>query len=516
MGTLIGFIAAVCGIVTGYICCALIARWQADSIKKQAAAKLEAAETEAARRLREADIRARAEVVRAKEEFETEADAKRKELDELDTSLSTREENLERKLKVVEDRENEATIREKNIEETTKTLNERKARLDELVSDADKQLQRLAGMTAEEARVRLRKKVEDSVRSEMGALVRRLNEEARENAERDARIVVANAIERFAAPQAFEIMTATVNLPSEEIKSRIVGKDGRNVRAIEAATGMTLLVDCTPGAVVISGFNPIRREIARLTLEDLVADGRIHPARIEEAVQKATENMEAAILQAGKDAAITAKQKNLSNEVLTHLGRLKFRSSYTQNVLQHSVEVAALMGALAEELGLDGALARRVGLLHDIGKSLSLETEGSHARIGADLLRKAHENPVVVNAVESHHDDAEKTSIYAVLCAAADTISATRPGARNEDAGVYIDRVARLEKIAMSRKGVRKAFAVQAGRELRVIVDPEKLNDNDTMLLAQNVSKAIENELTYPGQIRVIVIRETRCMEYAR
>jgi len=362
----------------------------------------------------------------------------------------------------------------------------------------------------------LRQKVEDEVRAETGSLLRRLQEEARETAETEAREVVTLAIQRYAAPHASSNMTCTVSLPSEEIKGRIIGREGRNVRAIEAATGMTLLIDDTPEAVVISGFDPVRREIARQALEALVADGRIHPTRIEEEVAKAQANLDETILEAGREAAYAARQQHVDTDLLRQLGRLKFRTSYSQNVLQHAIEVSRLMGLLADQLGLDPQIARRIGLFHDIGKSADQNAEGGHARIGAEILRRAHEDPVVVNAVEAHHEDVVATSLFAVLCSAADAISSARPGARTENTQIYIQRLEKLEALANAFKGVKSTFAIQAGREIRVIVDPEVVNDNEAMLMAREIGRRVEAELRYPGQIRVVVIREQRCIEYAR
>jgi ribonuclease Y len=312
------------------------------------------------------------------------------------------------------------------------------------------------------------------------------------------------------------MMTSTVALPSDDMKGRIIGREGRNIRALEAATGVNVLIDDTPEAVVISGFDPVRREIARLALERLISDGRIHPARIEEVVAKTKENMDETIRQAGEEAAYLAGVQGLDPELLRMLGRLKFRTSYSQNVLQHSIEVAHLMGVMAGELQLDVPLAKRIGLFHDIGKALDHEVEGGHALIGADVLKKQGEAAVMVNAVAAHHEEVEPESLYAVLAVAGDTISSSRVGARTETTGIYVKRLEKLEAVANGFEGVEKSYAIQAGREVRIIVDPEKIGDNEAMVLARNVSKKIEAELQYPGQIRVIVIREKRCVEYAR
>ncbi len=513
---LIGSVATLVGLLIGYGIRALLGRWQADSIEKQAKAKLDAAAQEVKNRIKEGEILARAEVVRAREEFEQSTKIRRKELQDFDDRLVLREENMDRKLKVVEAKEEASVMRQAEIQAEADEVAKRKLETERLTAEAQVRLQRLAGMTQEEARRELRQKVEDEVRGETGSLLRRLQEEARETAETEAKQLITLAVQRYAAPHASENMTCTVSLPNDEIKGRIIGREGRNVRAIEAATGMTLLVDDTPEAVVISGFDPLRREIARQALEALVADGRIHPTRIEEAVAKARENLEETVLQAGREAAYEAKQQHVDVELLRQLGRLKFRTSYSQNVLQHSIEVSRLMGTLADELGLDPLLARRVGLFHDIGKGASQDAEGGHAHIGAEMLRHAHEDPVVVNAVEAHHEDVEANSLYAVLCSAADAISSSRPGARSENTQVYVQRLEKLEAIANGFKGVKSTFAIQAGREVRVIVDPEALNDNEAMLLAREISRKIEAELRYPGQIRVVVVREQRCIEYAR
>jgi ribonuclease Y len=513
---LIGSVATLIGLLIGYGIRTLLGRWQADSIEKQAKVRLDAAEAEVKNRLREGEILARAEVVKAREEFEQSTKARRKELQDFDDRLVLREENLDRKFKVVEGKEESAVARQAELDRDAAELAARRLEVERLKTEAQARLQRLAGMTQEEARRELRQKVEDEVRAETGSLLRRLQEEARETAETEAREVVTLAIQRYAAPHASSNMTCTVNLPNEEIKGRIIGREGRNVRAIEAATGMTLLIDDTPEAVVISGFDPMRREIARQALEALVADGRIHPTRIEEEVAKAQARLDETILEAGREAAYAARQQHVDTELLRQLGRLKFRTSYSQNVLQHAIEVSRLMGILADELGIDTQIARRVGLFHDIGKSASQDVEGGHAHIGAEMLRRAREDPLVINAVESHHGDVASVSLYGVLCSAADAISSSRPGARSENTEIYVQRLEKLEAIANACPGVKSTFAIQAGREVRVIVDPEAVNDNDAMLLAREISRQIEAQMRYPGQIRVVVIREQRCVEYAR
>lgn len=513
---LISSLAAIAGLLVGYGIRTLLGHWQADAVEKQARAKLDAADLEVRNRLKEGDIQARAEVVKAREAFEQSTNARRKELQDFSDRLTLREENLDRKLAVVEGKEEAAEARQVELQETADALTRRQQATERTMAEAQTRLQRLAGMTQEEARQELRRKVEDEIRGETGGLIRRLNEEARETAEETARELVTLAVQRYGAPHASNTMTSIVPLPSDEIKGHIIGREGRNISAIEAATGMTLLVDEMPEAVVISGFDPIRREIARQALEHLVADGRIHPAKIEEEVAKAREGITETMLQAGREAAYEARQQHIDATLTQQIGRLKFRTSYSQNVLEHSIEVAKLMGMMADELGIDPQIARRVGLFHDIGKGASQEAEGGHARIGAEMLRRAHEEQIVVNAVEAHHGDVEAESLYATLCSAADAISGSRPGARSENTEIYVQRIKKLEEIANACKGVKNSYAIQAGREIRVIVDPETVSDNEAMIMAREIGRQIEASLRYPGQIRVVVIREQRCIEYAR
>ena len=512
----VSLLSIVGGLLLGYGIRAFFSRWQSDAIERQAKSKLDDADAEIARRLREADIRARTEIVQAREAFEESTKARQNALQERDDRLSAREENLERKLHVLEEKERAAQVVTEEQEREAAALTAREDAVSKREAEATARLQKVAGMTVEEARNALRSKVKDSVKAECGAYFRRRYEEAKNEADRQAADLVAYAVHRYAARHAGESMTSSVPIPSAEIKGRIIGRDGRNVRAIEAATGVTLLVDSSPDAVVVSCFNPVRREIARQALVALVADGRIHPASIESAVEKAKAEMEETMFQAGKEAVDAFRLEGVAREVLVDLGRLKFRLSFSQNVLEHSIEVARLMGTMADELKLDGQLARRIGLFHDIGKGLSEEREGGHAKIGADLLAAQGEDPILVNAVAAHHEEVEATSVYAVLCSAADAISSARPGARSESSELYFQRIAKLEEIAKSRAGVRTAFAMQAGHELRVIVEPDVLGDNDTMILAHDISADIEASLKYPGQIRVVVIRERRCVEYAR
>ncbi len=522
MEMLMGIVAVAVGIVLGFLARTLMARAQSQSSERQANVKLTEAERDAKSMRREAELQARQEVIRAREEFEQSTKERRSELNAVETqltkretALSQREENLDRKATVLDRKEQTVDTKLGELQLRQESVEKRETEAEKLKRESDARLQKLAGMTHEEARRDLFDRVERDVRGELSGLVRRVQEEARETADREARVILATAMQRYAASHACESVTSTVPLASDDIKGRIIGREGRNIRALEAATGVTMLVDDTPEAVVISGFDPIRREIARQALEALVADGRIHPARIEEVVAKIEENMEQLLFEAGEEAVYNANIQAVDPELVKKLGRLKFRTSYSQNVLLHSIEVASLMSVMAPEVGLDPAVARRVGLFHDIGKAMDHQVEGSHAAIGADFLRKCGESEEVITGVATHHKVSE-ASLYGVLCATADAISSSRPGARMESTGIYLQRLEKLESIANSFEGVRKTYAVQAGREVRVIVDPDSVADEEAMLMARDISRRIEAELQYPGQIRVIVIREKRCVEYAR
>ncbi|MBQ9432247.1 MAG: ribonuclease Y [Kiritimatiellae bacterium] len=512
----VGLLFGLAGVLGGYALRGLIGRWQADAIEKQAKWKLEEAESEVKNRLKEADILARAEVVKAKEEFERSTKARRKELDDIEARLTQREENLDKRAEQVEQKDAAATKKREENQQKSEDLAAMQGKTKQLLADAETRLQQLAEMTRDEARQELYDRAEAEVRSEAGILIKRAQEYARDTADREAKRIVTAAIQRYSVSHAYEVMTSTVNIPSDDVKGRIIGREGRNIRALESLTGVNMLIDETPEAVVISSFDPIRREIAKQALEQLIADGRIHPGRIEEVVKEVTDAMEKTLFEAGESAAFEAQVQNVPSEILRTLGRLRFRTSYTQNVLRHSIEVANLMGMMAGELGIDPAVARRIGLFHDIGKALDHEFQGGHASIGADFLKRQGENDLVVNAVAAHHEDVPAESLYAVLCSAADAISSSRPGARMATTGIYIQRLQDLEGIANSFRGVKKTYAVQAGREVRVIVDPGQVSDNDAMLMARDISRKIETSMQYPGQIKVIVVRETRCIEYAR
>jgi len=512
----VGLLFGLAGVLGGYALRGLIGRWQADALEKQAQLKLDEADGEVKNRLKEADILARAEVVKAREEFEKSTKTRRKELQDVEERLTIREENMDKKAILLEKKEQAAAQKQDELQRKAEELQQKRAEADKRHAEAEQRLQKLAGMTHEEARKEVHQKAEQEVRSEAGSLIRRVQEEAKETADREAARIVTMAVQRFSIAHASEMMTCTVPLPSDDIKGRIIGREGRNIRTLEAVTGVNMLIDDTPEAVVISGFDPVRREIARQALEQLVADGRIHPARIEEVVKSVSESMEKAIFEAGELAAFEAQVQGVSSDVLRCVGRLKFRTSFSQNVLRHSVEVAHLMGMMSAELGLDPAVARRVGFFHDIGKALDHEAQGAHALIGAEFLKQHGEDPVVVNGVASHHEDVPAAGLYGVLCSAADAISSSRPGARSETIGVYVQRLEKLEAIANGFPGVKKTFAVQAGREVRVIVDPGQVNDNDAMVMARDISQKIASTMQFPGQIKVVVVREMRCVEYAK
>lgn len=512
----IASIAAIVGLCLGYIARLAVGRHNLSGAERQASDIVGSAKDDAEGIRKQADLQVKSAVLKAKEDFEASTKQRREELSGLEERISQRETNLDRKVAMIDKKEHSLDEKLKVVEERSELLNTEKKQVEELIVKEQEKLQRVAGMTRDEARRTLLTRMEDEVHSEMGGLIRRLQENAKDRAERDARKIVSLAVERFSTSHASEMMISSVALPSDDMKGRIIGRDGRNIRALEAATGVSILIDDTPEAVVLSSFDPIRREIARLALEQLLADGRIHPARIEEVVAKVQENMDETIRLAGEESMYAADVQDADPELVRKIGRLKFRTSYTQNVLQHSIEVAHLMGLMAGEMNLDVSMAKRIGLFHDIGKALDHEVEGGHAVIGADLLKRSGEQQIVVNAVASHHEEVERESVYAILCSAADTISSSRLGARSATTGIYVKRLEKLESIAMEFDGVKKSYAIQAGREVRVVVDPGQLDDSDSMVLARNISKKVEEDLKYPGQIRVTVIRETRCVEYAR
>ncbi len=463
----------------------------------------------AERSKREALLEAKEETLKTRNELEKESKERRAELQRYERRVLSKEETLDKKAATLEKREANFNAKE---EQLTKKYTE----LEKLSDQRVQELERISGLTSEQAKEYLLKTVEDEVKHETAVLVKELENRAKEEADKKAKEYVVTAIQRCAADHVAETTISVVQLPNDEMKGRIIGREGRNIRTLETMTGIDLIIDDTPEAVILSGFDPIRREVARIALEKLIVDGRIHPARIEEMVEKAQKEVEVMIREEGEAATLEVGVHGIHPELVRLLGRMKFRTSYGQNALKHSIEVAHLAGLLAGEIGADVRMAKRAGLLHDIGKSIDHEVEGSHIQIGADLCRKYKESAVVINSVESHHGDTEPTSLVACLVQAADTISAARPGARRETLETYTNRLKQLEDITNSFKGVDKSFAIQAGREIRVMVVPDQVDDAAMVLLARNISKQIEAELEYPGQIKVNVIRESRVTDYAK
>ena len=466
---------------------------------------LKAAET----KKREALLEVKEESLRTKNELEKETKERRNELQKYERRVLSKEESVDKKADVVEKREAECTAK---IAE----LQKREKKVEELEQKGVQELERISGLTSDQAKDELLRSVEDDVKVDVARLYKELEHKAKDEADKKAKEYVVNAIQKCAVDHVAETTISVVQLPSDEMKGRIIGREGRNIRTLETLTGVDLIIDDTPEAVVLSAFDPIRREIARVALEKLIVDGRIHPARIEEMVEKAQKEVEAQIREDGENAAMDVGVHGIHPELLKLLGRMKFRTSYGQNALKHSIEVAQLSGLLAGEIGADVRMAKRAGLLHDIGKSIDHEVEGSHIQIGVDLCKKYKESAVVINTVASHHGDVEPESLVACIVQAADAISAARPGARRETLETYTNRLKQLEDITNEFKGVDKSFAIQAGREIRVMVIPEQVNDADMVLLARDISKQIEAELEYPGQIKVNVIRESRAVDYAK
>ena len=479
------------------------------SAEEKARKIIDGAVTEAEALKREALLEAKEESLKAKNEFEKESRERRTELQRYEKRVLNKEEAIDRKADSLEKKEQALSRKESS-------LDKQRAKVEELHAKRLQELERISGLTSEQAKEYLLKTVEDDVKREMAVMVKELETRAKEDASKKAKEYVVTAIQKCAADHVAETTISLVQLPNDEMKGRIIGREGRNIRTIETLTGVDLIIDDTPEAVILSSFDPIRREVARIALEKLIVDGRIHPARIEEMVEKAKNEVEQTIREEGEAAVLEVGIHGIRPELVRLLGKMKYRTSYGQNALKHSIEVAQLCGLLAGEIGEDVRLAKRAGLLHDIGKSVDHEMEGSHITIGVDLCKKYKESPVVINAVASHHGDVEPTSLIACLVQAADTISAARPGARRETLETYTTRLKQLEDIADSFKGVEKTFAIQAGREIRVMVVPDQVNDSEMVLLARDISKQIENELDYPGQIKVNVIRESRAVDYAK
>lgn len=506
-------IAAVVGIIIGALIGYLIRRSIAEKEIGSAEAEADRIRLEAKRDAeaskKEALVEAKEEAIRVKNEADRELKERRAEVQRLERRVQQKEENVDKKSDNLDKKDELLTAKIKENEERAASLESMKAEQSEV-------LQRISQMSVEEARASLLARVEQEARHDMAVKLSEVEQEYKDTAEEKARNIVALAIQRCAADSVAEATVSVVDLPSDEMKGRIIGREGRNIRAIETMTGVDLIIDDTPEAITVSCFDPVRREVARLTLEKLIADGRIHPSRIEEMVEKSRKEVDSVIKKAGEQAVIETGVHGLSHELIRLLGRLKFRTSYGQNVLRHSIEVSHIAGMIASELGVDPVLARRAGLLHDIGKAMTHEIDGSHVQIGVDIARKYKESKDVIHAIEAHHGDVEAQTVIAVIIQAADAVSAARPGARRENLESYIKRLQKLEEIANSFNGIEKSFAIQAGREVRIMVKPESVSDDDMVFLARDIAKKIESELEYPGQIKVNLIRETRSFEYAK
>ena len=506
----------VLGFIVGFIVLLIIVSLRKNSAVKIADKIRKDADKEAEHILRDARVSAKSETIKLREECESELKERRKEQQIAEKRIIQREENLERRADAFDKKMSDLEKREGEIAQIKERMLSKEQ---ELKSNIDKQiheLERIAQLDRESAKNILLEKLKNEVKNESGILVRTILDEAKEKAEKESRRILTCAIQRYASECTYERTTATIPLPNEELKGRIIGREGRNIRAIESATGVSILIDDTPEAVVISCFDPIRKEIARQLMERLISDGRIHPTRIEDLAKKIGKELDEELFSVGEAAVLETGIQGVSPQVIKLLGRLKYRYSFSQNVLKHSLETAYFMGMMAAELGLDEQKAKRIGLFHDIGKAIDHEVEGPHAQIGADILKKHNEAPDVINAVASHHGGVEATSLYDILVNACDTLSASRPGARSETTELYLKRLEQLESIAKDFAGVESCFALQAGREVRVVVTPEKITEGEAQMLARDICQRIEKEMNYPGQIKVTVIRETRSVEYAK
>ena len=508
-------VAVFAGAVAGYILKQIFTAKKIRASESLAARIVEESKKEADTIKKEAILQAKENLLKMKADFDAETKEIKSELEGLERRIRSKEENMDKRMDVLSQKESNIENRDKALSQKEQAVEEKHRKLDALVEEQKIQLEKIAGMTPEEAKNILISSMEAEARRDAAVLVRKAEEEAKLTADRKAREIIAYSIQRYAGDYVAERTVSVVNLPSE-MKGRIIGREGRNIRAIEAATGIDLIVDDTPEAVVLSSFDPIRREVARISLERLIQDGRIHPGRIEDIVKKVEKEVEQIIRETGEKASFDCGVHDIHPEIINMLGALKYRTSYSQNVLQHSIDVAYLTGLMAAELKMNIKEAKRAGLLHDIGKAVDHKIEGTHAAIGADFAKRFGENPRIVQAIATHHDDGRNNTLLGVLVQAADTLSAARPGARREMLETYVQRLEELEKIAHSFTGVDKCFAIQAGREIRIMVENEKISDNDAVMLCNDIVKKIENELTYPGQIKVTVIRETRVSNFAK
>jgi ribonucrease Y len=512
---IIGIFCFFAGLLIAYIVQGKIASQKIREAEKEADRCIEESEKKAATLLKEADLEVKDKLFKLKSDFDAETSETRAELKKRETRLMQKEENIDHKVEQLERRDREFIRKERHLTKREGKLERKELEYDELLEEQKRQLEKISGLTVDQAKELLIRAMENEARYEGAKLIKRIENETKEQADKKAKKILATAIQRYAGDFVAERTVSVVQLPSDEMKGRIIGREGRNIRALEAATGIDLIIDDTPEAVILSGFNPVRREVARISLMRLISDGRIHPARIEDIVKKVVKEVDTAIKEAGEQAAFDLGVHGIHNELIKYIGQLKFRTSYAQNVLQHSIEVGFLSGIMASELGLNVKLARRMGLLHDIGKAVDHEVEGPHALIGSRLTKKFGESPQIVHAVASHHEDVAPNSVYALLVQASDGLSGARPGARKELLENYIKRLEDLENIANSFRGVANTYAIQAGRELRVIVESNQISDEESILLSRDVVKKIEESLTFPGQIKVTVIRETRAVKYA-
>ena len=513
---LVSAAAGLGGLIIGAIVCAIINKAQGKSASVAAAKIRKEAELAAETLKREANITAREDARRIKDEIESELKERRKEVSQAEKRVQQKEDNLDRKSNSLDSKLKNLERKEGELEEHRQRLIKKEDELKATIAQQIDELQRIAELDRETAKNMILEKLKGEVENECGLMVRDALDDAKRRIERESQELMVNAIQRYSGDCTYERTTATIPLPNDEMKGRIIGREGRNIRALEAATGVNILIDDTPEAVVISCFDPIRKEIARRLMEKLISDGRIHPTRIEELIKKISREIDEEVFSVGERAVLDCGLHGVPKALINLLGRLQFRFSFSQNVLKHSIETAAFMGAMAAELKLDEQKARRIGLFHDIGKAVDHEVEGTHAAIGADLLRKYNENKDVINAVAAHHCEVEATSIYGILVNACDALSASRPGARSETTELYLKRLEQLESIAGEFPGVESCFALQAGREVRVVVQPEKVSEAQANLMARDICLRIEKEMNYPGQIKVSIIRETRAVEFAK
>lgn len=513
---LVSIIAFILGAALTVVVFQMITKAKAKTFEQDLQRQIDGAKKEAENIKKASELEAASEAIKKREEFTIESNKIRADLHETEMRLTKREDVVERQAENLQQRENTLKQQQQEVKKRLYNVDLKDKQLSSIIAQQKNQLLKITSMSMEEAKELLLKRLEDECEHEMSSLIQRKVQEATETADEKCREVITTAIQRYAADQTCEATVSTVEIPNDDMKGRIIGREGRNIRAFEKATGVDVIVDDTPGMIVVSGFNPVRREVARLSMERLIQDGRIHPSRIEELVAQTKKDINHKILQFGKDAAVETNVRGLNNKVLSLIGALNYRTSYGQNVLRHSVEVAFLAQVMADELGLDGSIARRAGLLHDIGKAIDHEVEGNHPSIGVNFLKRFSESPIILNAVAGHHGDVPPDNPYTPLVSAADAISASRPGARRETLERYIKRLEKLEEIASGFKGVENAYAIQAGREIRVIVSAEQVDDAAAMKIARDIAKKVEDEMTYPGEVQITLLREVRCIEYAK